>query len=166
MLNQSQLNALWNQYYPNVFAYFYKRVNNYADVEDLSAQTMTALLTKIERDGLLEQPHGYLWRVAKTQLAGYLRTKYKNPVYQELTPQHDIDDDSKTSEAYEHLILQVFHNAKSILTAEELYLLTLTYQDGLNSTQIGEKLAKPPATIRKRLSRIIKKLKLNLSLIN
>jgi RNA polymerase sigma factor (sigma-70 family) len=164
MLNTAQLNALWNLYYPNVFAYFYKRVNNYTDVEDLAAQTMTAFLGKIERDGLLDQPHGYLWRVAKSQLAEYLRKKYNHASTQELTENHDVTDESKVSEAYEHLISQVFTQAKSVLTPEELYLLTLTYQDGLNSVQIGTKLSKPPATIRKRLSRIIKKLKTNLTL--
>jgi RNA polymerase sigma factor (sigma-70 family) len=166
MLNSSQIDALWSEYYPKVFAYFYKRISNYADVEDLASITMTVFLDKISQVGILDQPHAYLWTIARSKLADFLRKKQSN---REISVEQftvDVEDNSVVSLNYEKLIQQVFHTAQAVLSADELYLLTLTYQEGKTSQEVATLLSANAATVRKRLSRILSKLKTNLTPIS
>jgi RNA polymerase sigma factor (sigma-70 family) len=167
MLQTSQIDSLWNQYYPNVFAYFYRRVVNYLDVEDLAAITMNTFLSKLELGEIqLDQYYGYLWKIARTQLVEFFRSKSKFPIsidISNLNSQEPSSEEQVKSTQYELLIQQVFSQAEQILKPDELFLLQLSYRDGKNSVQISQQTGQNPATIRKRLSRIIAKLKTNLT---
>lgn len=165
-MHETQLNALWGEYYPRVFAYFFKRVNNYQDCEELAANSMTIFLNKIEQGNLnLDNYYGYLWKIARTQLVNHIRSKNNKPLLNTLLEDEDFevsDLEKKLSKQYETLVLSVFDQAKHILNSEEFYLLKLSYQEGKNSPQIAQELSLNTAAIRKRLSRIISKLKTNL----
>jgi RNA polymerase sigma factor (sigma-70 family) len=166
MLTETQIDLLWNEYYTRVFAYFYKRVNSYEDTEELASTSMTLFLSKAEKEEIsADAQYGYLWKIVRTQLANHLRTKLSKPIPISLENDEDFemsDMESKTSTQYESLIQSVFQQAENILKPDEFLLLKLSYQDGKNSIQIADQLSSNPVTIRKCLSRIIKKLKTTL----
>ena len=166
MFHESQIDNLWSEYYPRVFAYFFKRVDNYQDCEELASTTMTIFLDKIGQGKLhLENYYGYLWAISRTQLVNYIRAKKSKPALVSIDNDREIEAltlEQSTSMQYEKLILSVFEQAKDLLTTEELYLLKLSYQEGKNSHQIASELSSNSVAVRKRISRVITKLKTNL----
>jgi RNA polymerase sigma factor (sigma-70 family) len=166
MLTEPQIDSLWNEYYSRVFAYFYKRLNCYEDTEELASTSMTIFLSKMEQEEIsLDAQYGYLWKIVRSQLANRLRIKLSKPSTISLENDEDFemsDIESKTSAQYEILIQSVFEQAEHILKHDELQLLKLSYQDGKNSIQIAGQLSSNPVAIRKRMSRITKKLKTSL----
>ena len=170
MFHESQIDNLWNQYYPQVFAYFFKRVDNYHDCEELASTAMTIFLDKIVQDKLhLDNYYGYLWSICRTQLVNYIRAKKPKPALVSIESDQEIEIqglEQSISKQYEQLILSVFEQAKNLLTSEELYLLRLSYQEGKNSHQIASELSSNSVAIRKRISRVILKLKTNLKPIS
>jgi RNA polymerase sigma factor (sigma-70 family) len=166
MLNENQLDALWSEYYPRVFGYFFKRVISYEDCEELASTSMSIFLTKIENGDLkLSAYYGYLWQIVRTQLVNYIRSKNSKPAIVTLLDNEEFeisDLEQQISSQYENLILSVFNQANHILSSEEFYLLQLSYQEGKNSTQISKDLNINASTVRKRISRIVTKLKTNL----
>jgi RNA polymerase sigma factor (sigma-70 family) len=166
MLTESQIDSLWNEYYQRVFAYFYKRINSYEDTEELAATSMTLFLSKVDKEEISsDAQYGYLWKIVRTQLANHLRIKLSKPIPISLENDEDFemsDIESKISAQYESLIQSVFQQAEHLLKPDEFLLLKLSFQDGKNSIQIADQLSSNPVVIRKRLSRIIKKLKTTL----
>jgi RNA polymerase sigma factor (sigma-70 family) len=166
MLTETQIDSLWNEYYTRVFAYFYKRVNSYEDTEELAATSMTLFLSKVEKEDISsDAQYGYLWKIVRSQLANHLRSKLSKPNTVSLENDEDFeisDVETQTSAQYESLIQSVFQQAEYLLKPDEFLILKLSYQDGKNSIQIADQLSSNPVAIRKRLSRIIKKLKTTL----
>jgi RNA polymerase sigma-70 factor, ECF subfamily len=166
MLNQPQIESLWNEYYPKVFGYFFKRIENYEDCQDLASKTMTVFLDKIDANQLSPDVYyGYLWKVARTNLINHINArKTRNQVFSVENEEffEQIEDEKVKSQQYENLVLSVFDQARNILTSDELFLLNLSYQQGKNSQQIALELESSSSAIRKRLSRTIQKLKTNL----
>jgi DNA-directed RNA polymerase specialized sigma24 family protein len=73
--NPNDLEENWNYWYPRVYGYFYKRVDQKTEVEDLTANTMNTAFTA--QNVLNFQ--AYIWRVAHNYLVKYINTKNTDP---------------------------------------------------------------------------------------
>lgn len=161
-LTQQQISDLWNEYYPRVYGYFFKRVTSQADVDDLTSVTMTGFIQNLDTKEIL-QPAGFLWKIARNQLCLYIKHKSKNPISIE-----DLDDfesletteDSEISEKYRDLLQQVLLKAETYLTADDLNILKRSYFEEQTSVQIAKDMDTTPGNIRIRLMRITQKLKI------
>jgi|LakMenEpi03Aug12_release.lakeMendotaPanAssembly.Ray.scaffolds.fasta_scaffold78676_3 DNA-directed RNA polymerase specialized sigma24 family protein len=79
-MTQKQIQNSWEEYYPKVFGYFFRRLNNQADVEELTSLVLTKFINKISNQNTtLENPHGYLWKIARSSLADFINHKVKQP---------------------------------------------------------------------------------------
>jgi DNA-directed RNA polymerase specialized sigma24 family protein len=62
------------------FWLFFRRLNNQADVEELTSLVLTKFINKISNQNTtLENPHGYLWKIARSSLADFINHKVKQP---------------------------------------------------------------------------------------
>jgi|LakMenEpi03Aug12_release.lakeMendotaPanAssembly.Ray.scaffolds.fasta_scaffold183268_2 RNA polymerase sigma factor (sigma-70 family) len=165
-MTENEINQLWEKYYPKIYGYFYKRVSNLADVDDLSSTTANAFFETLLDTHKLDKIHqleSYLFKIAHNQLVNFIKFKSKQPTLIGLTDQFDISPEAQQarSENYESQISAIFNFAKNCLSDEENKILELNLKQELNSIEIGQKLNLKPNTVRQKLKRIIAKLKKN-----
>ena len=67
--------ADWNYWYDCVYAYFYRRVSNRIDVEDLTMETLETYFLYTQK---IESKEAFVWGVAKRKMLEYIRKKDKN----------------------------------------------------------------------------------------
>lgn len=162
-MSSKEVENLWNEYFPKVFGYFYRRLNCREDVEDLTSVVVTSFIDNLSKKEITN-PNAYLWRIAHNQLANFIREKSKNPIYVSLEDDEhyqwvDESIEEGRSNSYKQKITQLINCAKMNLKGEEYALIVETFLDEKNSTQIAESQNAKPATIRKRLSRSLQKLR-------
>ena len=120
-----ELSQMWEELYPKVYGYFFRRVNNRMDVEDLAAVTLTAYFQNLVKNGdLITNKMGFLWKIAHNQLLFFIRQKSKSPVFVGINDNFDSKDVDLEIENHscehlkqkiEHLLECVKKNLKNIL---------------------------------------------------
>jgi RNA polymerase sigma-70 factor (ECF subfamily) len=63
----------------SVYAFLFRRVGNRADAEDLTQQVALKAVPRLDPDASRESIRGYLFRVARTELAGHWATRFGLP---------------------------------------------------------------------------------------
>jgi RNA polymerase sigma factor (sigma-70 family) len=63
----------------SVYAFLFRRVGNRADAEDLTQQVALKSVSRLDPDASRESIRGYLFRVARTELAGHWATRFGLP---------------------------------------------------------------------------------------
>ena len=158
-----QLQQNWDKWLPKVFGYFYRRVSNPSDIEDLTAETMNSAFLAAD----VTHFDAYIWKVAHNHLVGYIRNKTKvlPPIplgdvaaWQPDATDMEIEDAVSKKFLERKKILQecVDNNLKS---EEDRKIVTMSIIEEKTSRQIGESLGIEPNTIRQKLSRTVRKLK-------
>jgi RNA polymerase sigma factor (sigma-70 family) len=163
MTDQQNLQNNWEYWYPRVYGYFYKRVNNKTDVEDLTANTLST--TFLAKNVLNMQ--AYTWKVAHNYLVRYIDLKVKTPIpvnwddNLEWSPAPEYEDvESQYSQNFETKLTSLKECIADQLTSPgDKMLIDLSIYKEHNSTQIGQLLNLKPDTVRQKLSRTLKKLK-------
>ena len=56
-----KITNLWNELYPRVYGYFYRRIDNQTAVEDLTASVLSSFLKNVENGKIKKNNFGYLW---------------------------------------------------------------------------------------------------------
>jgi RNA polymerase sigma factor (sigma-70 family) len=161
-LTQQQITELWNEYYPRVYGYFFKRVTSQTDVDDLTSVTLTGFIQNLDTKEIL-QPAGFLWKIARNQLCLYIKHKSKNPISIDNLGEFEsleTTEDTEISQKYQDLLQEVLLKAESFLTADDLSILKRSYFEQQTSTQIARDMDTTPGNIRIRLMRITQKLKI------
>ena len=155
----------WDYWYPLVFGYFYRRLENREEVEDLTSKTLTAFLTTEKK---VENPKAFVWQIAKNQLCIFIRQKNKA-----LLTMSEQDMEGLSSSIDEgSLIEQKGYSENFLMKKKKLLELIekslkdveyqIVYQSIIlkkNSTEIGQSLNLKPATVRQKLKRSVSKLK-------
>jgi len=70
----------------SVYAFLFRRVGNRADAEDLTQQVAMKAVPRLDPSAPRESIRGYLFRVARTELAGHWATRFG-------LPQQSLDED-------------------------------------------------------------------------
>lgn len=63
----------------SVYAFLFRRVGNRADAEDLTQQVALKAVSRLDPEASRESIRGYLFRVARTELAGHWATRFGLP---------------------------------------------------------------------------------------
>jgi len=164
----SNVDEQWNYWYPRVYGYFYKRIEDKQTVEDLTAETITtAFLAKNVKNF-----KAYLWKVAHNYLVKYIHTKNTNPMmvgwseaidldqYQQ--PQFSLDETIETTRSnnYSRLLKEMTDCFYANLSNEiDKKIIHLSIVQEKNSTQIAQELSLIAGTVRQKLARSLDKLK-------
>jgi RNA polymerase sigma factor (sigma-70 family) len=158
----NEIEQSWEYWYPRVYGYFFKRVDDKTEVEDLTANTMTTVFLAEN----VQNFQAYMWRVAHNYLVKYINTKTTTPtpislnedwvsinefqpeVEEEILPQYD-DKLAQLRECVDNHIKDDF----------EKQLIELSVMQEQTSTQIGLILNLKSDTVRQKLSRLLRRLK-------
>jgi RNA polymerase sigma factor (sigma-70 family) len=163
-MSDKEINKLWNEYYPKVFGYFYRRLSNRQDIEDLTSISLTSLFTKlVEEDTTISNPHAYLWRICHNQLATYINTKSKKPTlvpYDEGWVPEDDSLETQRSQEFTSRMDSLKRCISQNIAQDDAQILGMSYFEGMDSQEIASKLALSAANVRKKLSRTIQKIRL------
>jgi len=157
----------WDEWYYKVYGYFYKRISNKSDVEDLTSEVMnTAFMAQN-----VQNFSGYIWKVAHNFLVKYINTKNKEPMIvsvdndeefsqPEYVPEwYDEEAENQRSIQYEAKKNQILECISSHTQSGEKELIVLSVIEEKNSTQIAQIMEIKPATVRKKLSRALNKIR-------
>jgi RNA polymerase sigma factor (sigma-70 family) len=164
MSNTTNLDAEWEFWYPRVYGYFYKRIADKIEVEDLTANTLSTVF--LAKD--VVNVKGYLWKVAHNYLVKYIKTKSKAPIIVSWNEnQNWIPEES--SLALEDQAVSDVHRTKmknlkicidnQISSASDRNLIQLSIYEEKNSTEIGNQLNLKSGTVRQKLARLLLKIK-------
>ena len=74
------LDKEWENYYPKVYGYFFRRLNNRLDVEDLTSLVLKdffEVLINPQKSQKVTNKNCYLWKIAYNYLADFIKVKQK-----------------------------------------------------------------------------------------
>lgn len=155
---------LFEEYYPKVYGYFFRRVENKTDVEDLTSVTLTSFLQALEKREM-ESPQAYLWRIAHNQLVNFINFKTKNPIpvsFEEaFTPDRDenVAIEKLRSNHYQNKINSLMDCVRVQVFGEDFVIIQKTIWEDKTSVQIATEMNLKSDTVRQKLSRALKKVR-------
>lgn len=165
MINESNLTNQWEEYYPKVYGYYFRRLTNREDVEDLTSVTMMAFLDTMSNPSKCQnitKPNAYLWKIAYNQLNIYLKQGYKTPIQVGLNDDIDSIDprmDASYSNRFQDKITDLIECFQASLTGQDYELVQLLIVDNKSSQEVASITGLTPANVRQKLCRNLKKLK-------
>lgn len=173
-MTDAQAEQIWDYWYPLLYGYFFRRINDKDDVEEMVSNVLTIFLTKEN----IENPKAFMWGVARNQLILYYNEKSKLPQVQnyDLSPdyysqmattQDMYSEYEKNYEGYENIrssnYLSFIQKLKvcieNHLKDKDKEIVVESIVHDKNSTILGQQLNLKPATVRQRLKRAVDKLK-------
>ena len=151
---------VWRRESPHVLGALLRRHGDLADCEDAAQEALAAAAVQWPRDGVPDNPRGWLVRVASRRLVDQSRAdraraarersvETRRAVDTLLAPPADADDPGTTDDSVQ-LLLLCCHPA---LTRPSQVALTLRAVAGLGTAQIAAAFLVPEATMAQRLSR-------------
>jgi len=164
-MSNFNINQEWEIYYPKVYGYFFRRLSNRLDVEDLTSITLCQFLQTLSDDvkaAKILNKNAYLWKIAHNQLATFINTKTKQMTIVGLDDNQDsIDTNLENNHSYEYKnrLEKLLECIKNSLTGLDFNIVNLSLIEDRKSPEIAEMLNLKAQNIRKRLSRSVSKLK-------
>lgn len=162
-MTDREITNIWNEYYPKVFGYFYRRLNNQEDVEDLTSISLSSFLKKVsDPDFEITNRNAYLWRICHNQLNTLIRNKSKSPAvvpYDEAWVPDDKTLENQRSKEFTERMSSLKKCIAKNCKSEDVSIIELSYFEELSSDEIALQIDMKAATVRKRLSRAIAKIR-------
>jgi RNA polymerase sigma factor (sigma-70 family) len=155
----------WDYYYPKIYGYFYRRLNNRIDVEDLTSVTLTQFFQVMldeEKSRKIEDPLAYAWKIAHNQLVYFIKTKSTQKVTVGLVDElFSIDDDFERLESENFRLRkeQLMGCVQKTLTGQDYQIVIMSVIEDRKSAEVGDALELSSDTVRQRLVRALKKLR-------
>ena len=142
---------------PQVLGSVIRRFHDFAAAEDAVQEALIAAATQWPRDGVPDNPRGWLIQVASRRMTDYLRSEQARK-QRETTAAQDyvqvvpaIDSESETEQ--DDTLLLLFMCCHSALTPSSAIALTLRAVGGLSTVEIANAFLVPEATMAQRISR-------------
>lgn len=129
-----EITNLWNELYPRIYGYFYRRINNISVVEDLTALTLSIFLENVQNGKIEKTNFGYLWQIARNSLFEYCRQKSKNFI-----SLSDFDEnlvDQKLANRNAELIEKIKTAAQKCLKNDEFAMFCDYYSSDLCNSNL------------------------------
>lgn len=149
---QKIFEADWNYWYDCVYVYFYRRVNNRIDVEDLTMETLETYFLYTKK---IESREAFVWGIAKRKMLEYIRKKDKNKIL-------NLDENYEEKIFSNNFNLKIESLKKCIqneLSTQDQEIVELSIMSDFSSQNVAEKLNLTAANVRQKLSRSLKKLR-------
>lgn len=165
-MTTKNIEQLWLEYHPKVYGYFFRRVNNRLDVEDLTSITLEVFMDNIlNPNKQIQNTHGFLWKIAHNQLLVFINTKTKKPIPVSLN--EDLENYRPTeitieNQSAENLNIRkqkLLECVQNQLSSEEIDLVEKIIMEDQKAVNLAVELNLKPENIRQKLSRSLKKLR-------
>jgi len=159
-VTEPELEDVWRRESPHVLAALLRRHCDYADCEDAAQEALAAAADQWPRDGVPDNPRGWLIRVASRRLIDQLRSNRSRAVREETVGIAQPADayvgpaaDDDTSPGGDDTLLLLLLCCHPLLTRPSQVALTLRAVSGLPSAAIATAFLVPEPTMAQRLSR-------------
>jgi RNA polymerase sigma factor (sigma-70 family) len=164
-MSYTNINSEWEFYYPKVYGYFFRRLDNRLDVEDLTGSVLFQFLDIIldeEKGSRILNKNAYLWKIAHNQLVKFINTRSKNTIFVGLDDNFEIVDEKaeiQKSSYYNYRVENLLLCIKQNLNGVDYNIVNLSLVEDRKSPEVAEILSLSADNVRKRLSRSVSKLK-------
>jgi RNA polymerase sigma-70 factor (ECF subfamily) len=163
-LSQTELFNIWEEYYPKVYGYFLRRVDNHTDVEDLTSITLTAFLEKLRSEEEIKNKNAFLWKIAHNQLCVFIKNKSKSPITVSVDEASFVENFDirveETKSEYLQKRFEALHKCiQNILTGENYQIVFEIIIKDKKSPEVASLLNLKPDTVRQKLKRSLNKIR-------
>lgn len=167
MEGYKKLDEITQKYYLTVYKYCLRRTKNMHDALDITQNVFMILLEKYDNEEILDVER-WLMAVAKKRVDRYFRDMYKtrsvlidNELEENIQTASYNPFDDYTEEELEQMIVDI----NSSLDEQEQKLYEAAFVKKVDYTEIAAQLNISPPALRKRISRLKKKIKDMIQLI-
>ncbi len=150
------LAAIYDAYARRIYRYFYSRVGNAAEAEDLTAQTFLKVIEALPRYRHRGQFTAWIFQIARNNALDYFRRKHNQPL------EEDDFDLPVTDGALDQVIGQqaiaALRQHLRALDATERELLRLRFVVDLTYAEIAILIGRKEDAVRKAVNRLTERL--------
>jgi len=142
----------WDNWYDKIYGFYFRRLDNITDVEDLTAETLNSFfLTKTE----VQDQYSFIFKIARNKLNTFLKSKYKN------YPATTLDDNLQInySPNFEKFKSDLQNCIEKHTSELDQQILNLCVIEDFQSKDVADKLNISSSNVRTRLHRSLKILK-------
>ncbi|KKP70053.1 hypothetical protein A2X44_02455 [candidate division CPR3 bacterium GWF2_35_18] len=160
MLPPSEIEAIYNNHSEKLYRFFYFKIRDQQEAEDLTSDTFHLLIKKLKQVEI-ENPINFLYGIAKNLFKVYLREKYQIKTCPFLEEFHDFQKyteeylEKENSQTSEELLLKYLPQ----LPEKQKEIIELRLIQKLTPTEIGEKINKDLNYVRTTQKRAVKNLR-------
>jgi len=152
--------ALYDRYAQSVYRYFYNRVDNPADAEDLTAQTFLAALESLPRYRHRGYFSAWLFSIARSKAMDHFRRR--KPQVELSETERSDEPDPFTRVAHGDEIARLLDLVRGLEEADR-ELIRLRYVADLSFAEISGLLGRKEDTVKKTLYRLLDRLQSQLN---
>jgi RNA polymerase sigma factor (sigma-70 family) len=145
---------------PQVLGAVIRRFRDFAASEDAVQEALLAAATQWPREGVPDNPHGWLVQVASRRIADHVRSeaarRRREAIVVSLVPPEEqiaLAPDSVDAEEQDDTLVLLFMCCHPALTSSSAIALTLRAVGGLTTAEIARAFLVPEATMAQRISR-------------
>lgn len=154
--NPSALAAVYDFYARRIYRYFYSRVENSEDADDLTAQTFLSVIEALPRYQHRGQFTAWIFQIARSKAMDFFRRDHSK--LQKETDLSGIVFDETLEEVIEGQTVETLRLMIQLLDEDERELLRLRFVVDLSYVEIAELLGRKEDAVRKSVNRIIERL--------
>ncbi len=155
---EPRLEDLLRELAPQVLGVLVRRYGDFADAEDAVQEALIAAAAQWPRDGVPDNPRGWLIAVAVRRMTDALRSDEARRRREESVTVHEIAD-APAAPANDDSLLLLFLCCHPALTPASAIPLTLRAVAGLTTAEIARAFLVPEATMAQRISRAKQRIK-------
>ena len=142
---------------PQVLGAVVRRYRDFSAAEDAVQEALVAAAVQWPREGIPENPRGWLIQVASRRMTDYMRSESARrrretaaaTEMDELSPAADVESETEQDDT----LILLFMCCHSALTPSSAIALTLRAVGGLTTAEIARAFLVPEATMAQRISR-------------
>lgn len=161
-ISKENYEQLWEEYYDKVYGYFFKRVTNKTDVEDLSIEVMSKFFDYILKKDT-PNPNALIWKISSCHLVNFIRNKKKQINYtsvEEFFVNANHEMETTYCERFDFDINNLKLCVNKVLNDTQLKVFSLSIFEDLKTKEIATQLNLSIDNVRQIMSRSVSKIKL------
>jgi RNA polymerase sigma-70 factor, ECF subfamily len=154
--NPLKFKTIYQKWMARIYRYFYFRVGNVKDAEDLTSQVFLKVFESLPRYQNRGCFSAWLFSIAHARVVDFYRSKKKEgslELHDAELSVPDMQDDFATADEVRE-VLHLFHT----LNEEEQELIRLRFIAELSYQEIGAILSRKEDTVRKSVSRLLSRM--------
>lgn len=163
MKKKEQFSKLYDDNVKPLFRYILLKVGSKEVAEDLTSQSFTKLWEKLEDGKDIKNPHAYVYKIARSEIADHHRANSKFEIVNaDIGDFHDLKCEKVSDPAQKQTIkseAKLLHKNLENLKDEYQDVVILRYLQDMPYKQIAQIVDRPKGTIRVMVHRALKKLK-------
>lgn len=163
-INPTAFKHLYQKWLNPIYRYFYFKVGNVKDAEDLSSQVFLKAFESLPRYKDQGNFSAWLFSIAHTKAVDYYRKPSKDISIDQITEMDQLTD--PLIQAIENDEVRRILNLLKYCSEEEQEMIRLRYMAELNYRQIGIIMNRSEEAVRKQISRLIDRLQAQLEVNN